>query len=59
MGDEPFHQVNRKQVLPYYQWVPFILMFQAVCFLIPNVIWHTFSKSSGVDICSLGKFQTI
>ena len=42
-------------MLPYYQWVPFILLFQACCFLLPNVIWHTFSKSAGVDVTSLGK----
>ena len=47
--------LNRTAVLPYYQWVPFILLFQAACFLIPNIIWHTFSKSAGVDITSLGK----
>jgi hypothetical protein len=35
--------------------VPFILLFQACCFLLPNVIWHTFSKSAGVDVTSLGK----
>ncbi len=29
--------------------------FKAACFLIPHVIWHTFSKSAGIDITSLGK----
>ncbi len=46
-------------MLPYYQWVPFILLFQAACFLIPHVIWHTFSKSAGVDITSLGKSASV
>lgn len=54
-GDQPYHTVDRTQVLPYYQWVPFILLFQAACFMIPNLIWHTFSRSAGVDITSLGK----
>lgn len=55
VGDQPYHTVDRTQVLPYYQWVPFILLFQAACFLIPNIFWHTFSKSAGVDIAVLGK----
>lgn len=58
-GDQPYHTVDRTKVLPYYQWVPFILLFQAACFLLPSIIWHTFSKSSGVDIASLGKNASI
>lgn len=54
-GDQPYHTVDRTKVLPYYQWVPFILLFQAACFMIPNIIWHTFSRSAGVDVTSLGK----
>lgn len=59
VGDQPYHTVDRTQVLPYYQWVPFILLFQAACFLVPNVIWHTFSKSAGVDITALGKNASV
>lgn len=59
VGDQPWETVDRNDVLPYYQWVPFILLFQAACFLLPNLIWHTFSKSAGVDLTSLGKSASI
>lgn len=35
--------------------MPFILLFQAACFMIPNLIWHTLSRSAGVDVHALGK----
>jgi innexin len=54
-NDQLYHQVDRTNVLPYYQWVPFILLFQASCFLFPNLIWHTFSRAAGIDVTLLGK----
>ena len=54
-GDQPYHTVDRTKVLPYYQWVPFILLFMAACFTVPNLIWHTLSKPAGVDVVALGK----
>ena len=53
--DQPYHTVDRNQVLPYYQWVPFILLLQAACFMLPNLIWHTLSRSSGLDVSALSK----
>ena len=39
--------------LPYYQWVPMILLAQALFFYIPYVIWTELSSNSGVDIHSI------
>jgi hypothetical protein len=54
-NEQPYHTVDRTNVLPYYQWVPFILMFQAFCFCLPNIIWHTLSRQTGIDVGSLVK----
>ena len=35
--------------IPYYQWIPFILLGQALMFYFPNAVWHTFNHSGGVD----------
>ena len=39
--------------LPYYQWVPMILLVQALLFYLPYGIWITLSSRSGVDIHSI------
>lgn len=41
--------------MPYYQWVPFILLFQALCFWIPSLLWHTLSRQTGIDVGTLIK----
>ena len=35
----PRHHGHR-QMIPYYQWIPFILLGQAVFFYIPTIFWH-------------------
>jgi hypothetical protein len=38
--DLPNNENERKiKMLKYYQWTPFILLFQAVLFYIPRMIW--------------------
>jgi len=44
--------VNRPR-LPYYQWVPMILLTQALLFYLPYGIWVSLSSRSGVDIHSI------
>jgi len=44
-----------KTHLSYYQWVPFILLGQALMFYLPSLVWHSFSKRSGCDIAQLVK----
>ena len=38
------------QELTYYQWVPIILMFQALMFKIPNIVWRMMNGQSGVNM---------
>ena len=38
-----------RQKIPYYQWVPFILIAQAILFYAPSVIWNAMNGRAGVD----------
>ena len=33
-------QHDHRQMIPYYQWIPFILLGQAIFFYIPTIFWH-------------------
>jgi hypothetical protein len=38
--DIPSQESDRKiKMLKYYQWTPFILLFQALLFYLPRMIW--------------------
>ncbi|CAF1597633.1 unnamed protein product [Adineta ricciae] len=39
-----------ERMLKYYQWSPFILMFMALCFYFPRMIWRSLNNKSGLDI---------
>lgn len=45
----------KKTHISYYQWVPFILMLQAIMFYSPSILWHNFSTKTGFDIGTLVK----
>lgn len=34
----------------YYQWIPLILLFMALCFKFPNILWRQMSGYSGINI---------
>ncbi len=40
---------DRRVMIPYYQWIPFILLGQALFFYLPSVVWHGLNQKSGVD----------
>ncbi|CAF2504632.1 unnamed protein product [Rotaria sp. Silwood2] len=46
-------QGRRNKDILYYQWVPFILLFQAFLFYFPRVVWRTLNMKSGLDLVNL------
>lgn len=42
--------VRREEELTYYQWIPIILLFQALLFKLPNILWRLFNGSSGINL---------
>jgi len=49
----PAGQRTQPQRLPYYQWVPLILLVQALGFYFPYRVWTRLSRYSGLDLHSL------
>jgi innexin len=47
---DPEKKQNR---IKYYQWVPFLLLFQALLFYIPRIIWRCLSIRSGLNLVNL------
>ncbi|CAH1803120.1 unnamed protein product [Owenia fusiformis] len=46
LEDEP----RRKKELGYYQWVPIVLLAQAVLFYIPCIVWRMLNDKSGINV---------
>ncbi|CAD5111855.1 DgyrCDS1119 [Dimorphilus gyrociliatus] len=44
---------NSKNRVSYYQWVPLILLFQAVLMSLPNGIWRILYKRSGINVAAI------
>lgn len=44
------HEHDQRQMIPYYQWVPLILLFSALLFYIPRLTWRTLSNRAGIDV---------
>ncbi|CAF0765923.1 unnamed protein product [Didymodactylos carnosus] len=50
----PLDETKKKErVVKYYQWTPFILLFQAVLFYLPRMMWRSLSAKSGINIVNL------
>lgn len=44
---------NATAMIGYYQWVPFILIFQAVVASVPSLVWRFFNKRSGLHLATV------
>lgn len=52
--DIPHEEPDRRtKMVKYYQWTPFILLFQALLFYIPRMIWRSMNDKSGLDLQSM------
>ena len=40
---------HEAKTITYYQWIPFILVGQAILFYMPSVFWHAYNQRAGVD----------
>lgn len=51
--------LRRKRSIYYYQWIPILLAFQSLLFLIPRLIWSHFSVRCGINLkhCLSPKFD--
>ncbi|KAL7677043.1 hypothetical protein ACOME3_003291 [Neoechinorhynchus agilis] len=51
--DASSHQ--SRNIVPYYQWVPFILPCMALLFYLPSVAWHNFLQRKGFDLSLIAR----
>jgi innexin len=42
--------LRRESSIRYYQWIPFILLFEAFFFFLPYALWRMLCQRSGIDI---------
>ena len=55
----PHSQMRRRRSIYYYQWLPILLALQSLLFLIPRLIWSSFSSRCGINLqhCLSPKFD--
>ena len=44
---------EKRYILRYYQFVPFILLIQALFYVLPRLFWRSISRHSGIDTRNL------
>ena len=49
----PEEEFPKQQMISYYQWVPFIMMFQAILAFVPCLLWRFLSKRSGINMAGV------
>ncbi|CAF1088907.1 unnamed protein product [Rotaria sp. Silwood1] len=51
--------MRRRRSIYYYQWLPILLAFQSLLFLIPRLIWSNFNSRCGISVqhCLSPKFD--
>ena len=47
------HESDKRDMIPYYQWMPMILLVQALLFYLPVMIWRSFNARAGIDLNSI------
>lgn len=47
------NEYDKKCMIAYYQWVPMILLVQAVFFYAPYLLWKTYNGRSGINVNKL------
>ena len=47
------HESHKRAMIPYYQWIPMILLVQALLFYLPIFVWRTLNAHAGVDVGSV------
>ncbi len=45
--------LRRERTLKYYQWINFVLLFQAFFFSLPRIIWQSFNDKIGLPLGNL------
>ena len=51
-GDSAEREKSRRAVT-YYQWVPFVLMSQALLSVCPHALWRCASRRAGVNVSAI------
>ncbi|VDK76054.1 unnamed protein product [Anisakis simplex] len=49
---------RKERRISYYQWMPFFLLFQAVCFKLPTFIWKYLAGHSGMKVGEILRVST-
>uniref|UniRef100_A0A0L8GVA2 Innexin n=1 Tax=Octopus bimaculoides TaxID=37653 RepID=A0A0L8GVA2_OCTBM len=48
--DSTSNLTEKRDVIHYYLWIPIILLFEALLFKTPNIIWQMTNKGSGMNL---------
>ena len=43
-------ETHLRYMIPYYQWIPIILLLSALVFYVPCMVWRTLNNRSGIDV---------
>lgn len=47
------YNLRRERTLKYYQWINFVLLFQALLFSLPRIVWQSFNDKIGLPLKNL------